>query len=880
MLQAASVLRNPFLPGSPLQERKTKAWVCVCLHPAEHGKGTTRPYRQADKTSVEARCLSDDVPSAILQQQVILRFCNVGLLEEALNVMSSVKTALPDHLYISILKLCNKSKKLVCAKYVYDHVKENCSECSCLLLEHLVVTMAICGDIEDASKLFNTLTFKTVICWTAIITSWIDCGQPQKALEMYDCMENVAVEPNHYTFVSLFKACGGIPDVKKGKKLHADVVKRGLSTDTFVANSLVSMYGKFGAIKEAENVFQSLSYHDLVSWNAMLSSYIEFHHAEQALMLYRQMQKEGVAPNHRTFAIVLQACSTLKEKHESLLDTGLSEQAIEELGHALHADAKKAILDSNAIVGTSLVSMYSKCGKVQETENTFRSMSWHDAVSWTAMQSAYVRHGHELKALHLFVQMQQEGISPNQQSYLVALQACVSLVEKSGHGICEECSEVVFLTIGKMLYECAVRKGHASYLVAIKNAFINLLGKCGAITEAEAFFCALFNRDIVSWNTMLSAYVEQGKGKKALQLFKLLTEENVEPDELTLATALKACGALTEDEQCTFPKGQSAELVCMEIGVAIHGLALQEKFGSCSLLGNTLVRMYGKFGMIAKAEEVFWGLTQRDVVSWNSILSAYVEQGQGEKVLLLYKQMQREGACLNEITVMCVLKACSELSSLEMCRSVHFAIISSGWDLDLSLAASLIHAYGSCGNMVDAQLVLRWLPEPVTVSWNACLDGYVGVGNSIACANLFSEMQECDLQPDEVTFASLLSACSHGGLIQSGFQYFESMMVEYGITPDLMHFSNLVNLFGRTGNLKRVMNILESMPMPPDLTLWSNLLLACGIHGNVELGQEAFKHAVHLQSKDSSAFVFMSNLCAEVGLPQQPGTGKEQIGFL
>ncbi|MCO5581191.1 hypothetical protein L7F22_035069 [Adiantum nelumboides] len=878
MLQAASVPRSPFLPGSPLHQRDNKAWGCAYLQPVEHVKGKTRSLGQANKTSIELH-RSHDVSSTIDQQHEVLWLCKAGLLEKALDVLSYVETALPEHLYISLLNLCNKRKNLVFAKYVYDHVQENCLECTCLLLEHLVVTLATCGDIKDALKLFNKLSFKSVVSWTAIITAWVDCGQPQKGLETYDHMLNAAIQPNHYTFVSLFRACGWIPDVKEGKKLHSDAVRRGLSTEAFVANCLISMYGKFGALEEAESLFESLSDRVLVSWNAMLSSYVEHRHVEKALKLFRQMQEEAVGPNHRSFAVALQACSMLGEKEEGMLEIRLPEQAIQELGHALHSDAKKALLNSNVIVGTALVYMYSKCGKVQETENVFRSMSWHDTVSWTAMQSAYLKNGQELTSLQLFMQMQQEGASPNQQSYLVALQACASLVEKGAYIKCENCSEVVFLTIGKVLYECAVREGHASNLVVIENAYLNVLGKSGAIMEAEAFFCGLSKRDIVSWNVMLSAYVEHGKGKQALQFFKHLTEENVEPDEVTLASALKACRVLAV-EQSTFSSGQSAEIACMEIGVAIHGLALQHNFGSCSLLRNTLVRMYGNFGMIAKAEEFFWDLTHRDIVSWNSMLSVYIEQGQAEKVWLLYKQLQHEGLCPNEITVVCVLQACSALGNLELCRCIHFAIVSSGWELDLPLAASLIHVYGSCGVMMDAQSVLDSLPESAAVSWNACLDGYAGVGNSIACVNLFNEMQDCGIQPDEVTFASILSACSHSGLLQNGVQYFETMMTEYGIIPDLLHFSNMVNLFGRNGDFLKVMNVLENMFMPPDLTLWSNLFLACRIHGNVELGQEVFKHAVHLQPADDSALVFMSNLCAEIGLPQHPGAGGLPLTFV
>lgn len=874
-----SVLKSPShgpIPSTHLQDDRWKPLSSHTREDTYQFKGNTmssiqtsieRPLRLSLHTH-KLTSSSHDASLSVQQHRELERLCDAGLLEKALNALISIKTSLPENLYISLLKLCNKSKTLIHAKRVYVHVTEHSLEHTCLLSDHLVVTLAVCGAIEDALQVFVELSHKTVVSWTALISAYTDRGQAQMALEMYACMEKDAIEPNHYTFVSLFKACGIVGDVKNGTKLHADAVKVGLSSDVFVGNTLVSMYGKFGAIMEAENLFTALSYRNLVSWNAMLSSYAEQHLTEKVLLLFRQMQEEKVIPNQRTFSIVLQACSILGEKEEGFSPLGLPKPAIRELGVTLHADAKRNGFDSDVIVGTALVCMYSKCGNVLDTENAFGALSQHDAVSWMAMQSAYIFQGEESKAIQLYVQMQREGVSPNQQAYVIALHACAILAEKERLNTSVGCLHVMSLAIGKALHACALTDRYVRSLLAVENALVTLLGKCGAVVEAEAVFCAMYERDIVSWNAMLSAYVEQGQGEKALQLYKLMTEENVKPDERTFVIALKACGVLAAKEHTISFNVQSAKEISWEIGVVIHADASEEGFENNLLLGNTLVRMYGKWGMILKAEEVFWGLVKRDIVSWNALLSTCVEQGRGEKALLLYKQMQGEDVYLTDVTFMCILQACSDMGSLEMCKYIHFSIISARKELDPSLAASLIHAYGSCGTMVDAKAILERLPEPDMVAWNACIDGYAGVGEFEACVKMLKEMQFIGIKPDEVTFSSILSACSHGGLIHKGFQYFESMMIEDGISPDLIHFSSMVNLLGRAGDFKGVSNILESMSMQADLTLWSNLLLACGIHGNVELGKVVFDHAVTMHPKDSAAFIFMSNFCADIGLPQ------------
>eukprot|EP00246_Nothoceros_aenigmaticus_P005048 TRINITY_DN16859_c0_g1_i1.p1 TRINITY_DN16859_c0_g1~~TRINITY_DN16859_c0_g1_i1.p1 ORF type:complete len:261 (-),score=28.35 TRINITY_DN16859_c0_g1_i1:215-895(-) len=168
--------------------------------------------------------------------------------------------------------------------------------------------------------------------------------------------------------------------------------------------------------------------------------------------------------------------------------------------------------------------------------------------------------------------------------------------------------------------------------------------------------------------------------------------------------------------------------------------------------------------------------------------------------------------------------------------------------------------------MVDAQSVFDALPQPDVVSWTTLIAGYARDGNYGASLRCFKQMQFVGITPNAITFLSLLSACTHAGLVNKGIQLFESMINNHGITPEIEHYSCMVDLLGRGCHFTAVRHLLESMPMQPDFALWVCFLGACQKHGKVELGREAFDTAVRLQPKHPAPYVLMSNIYSDAGL--------------
>ena len=463
--------------------------------------------------------------------------CNNGQLDKALKLLFALDIPSSMDIYISILKLCSQKKSLHYAKQIHSHLIEQGIELNGLLCDYLVVTLANCSAIEEALDLFLAMPMHSVFSWTAIISAYAEVGFGEEALKMLPLMQKEGVEASSHTFVSLFKACGSIPDLEQGKRLHIDACKRGFTTIVFIGNTLVSMYGKCGAVVEAESVFGDLFRGDVVTWNVMLVTYLQQGDAEKVIMLYRQMQQERVEPDQHTFVYALQACGGLVSKEDTL-----GQQSTFHIVQALHADAKKRNVAKDVFVGTALLGMYGKVGDEIDIEGVFGGLHNYDVVSWNAMMSAYIEQNQCEKALLVYRQMQVEGMNPNELSLVVALKACSCIAEKQ-----DIATEIMPLEVGQALHIDAQRKDFASDSL-FGTVLLSLYGKCGALLEAEDIFSGLVERDIVSWNVLISTYVQQGYGEKALLLYRQMYE-HMSPDEHTLVSCLQACGVLGLGEE-------------------------------------------------------------------------------------------------------------------------------------------------------------------------------------------------------------------------------------------------------------------------------------------------------------------------------------------
>ncbi|CAM6038741.1 unnamed protein product [Sphagnum compactum] len=349
----------------------------------------------------------------------------------------------------------------------------------------------------------------------------------------------------------------------------------------------------------------------------------------------------------------------------------------------------------------------------------------------------------------------------------------------------------------------------------------------------------------------LARYSKAGQHDKTIVLFQEMQNKGMTPNTFTFVPVLNAC----------------ASLRALEEGRQVHEQIIQsgcegDAFVGYVFVGNSLIDMYAKCGSMEDAQRVFNKMPSRNVVTWNAMILGHVKCRQGQKSLELFRQMQQEGEGVqpDPVTFVGVLNACASVVALEEGRCTHEQIIQSGWDSAVFVGNSLVDMYAKCGSMEDAKRVFNEMPLRDVVSWNTILGGFAMHGHGKEALTYFEQMCEEGVQPDDITFVCLLSACSHAGLVHEGMCFYASMKQVYMISPTVEHYTCMVDLLGRAGHLEEAESMIKSMPCKPHFATCMALLGACRIHGNVEMGERVAKQFIELESENAAGYVLLANI--------------------
>eukprot|EP01018_Ginkgo_biloba_P018582 Gb_16828 [translate_table: standard] len=499
-------------------------------------------------------------------------------------------------------------------------------------------------------------------------------------------------------------------------------------------------------------------------------------------------------------------------------------------GELIHAHILKSGVQADIFTENNLVNMYAKCGSIANARHVFNKMSERDVVSWNVVIAGYVHHGHVEEALNLFYQMRRAGMHPNSFTFASILKACASLgALKPG--------EHVHTHIIKAKFESDVFVG---------SALVDMYGKCGTVEEARRVFDKMPERNLVSWNAIIVAYAQHGNGKESLRLFEQMQRAGTSQNQFTFTTILSACDNLDVLEQ----------------GQQIHARILKTGFVSHLFVENALVDMYAKCGSVEKARLVFDKMPERDMVSWTAIIAGYAQNGHGLESQNLFFQMQQAGMKPDHFTFASVLSACASLVILELSKQVHTHIVQTGFESHVAVRSALVTVYAKCGFIEDAHKLFENMPYRDVASWNAMIAAYAHHGHGKEALRLFAQMAQIGMKPDHITFVGVLSACSHGGLVDVGRHYFDSMCQDYGITPRMEHYACMVDIIGRAGRLDEAEDLINKMPFEPDALVWRTLLGSCTNYGNLKVGKHAAQRLLMLEPRDAATYVLLSNLFA------------------
>nr|KYP52734.1 Pentatricopeptide repeat-containing protein At3g22690 family [Cajanus cajan] len=414
----------------------------------------------------------------------------------------------------------------------------------------------------------------------------------------------------------------------------------------------------------------------------------------------------------------------------------------------------------------------------------------------------------------------------------------------------------------------------------IQSSLISMYAACGRIVDARLVFDKMSHRDVVTWNIMIDGYSQSGLYDHVLKLYEEMKTSGTEPDAIVLCTVLSACGhagnlsygkaihEFIKDNGLYVDYHLQTALVNMYANCGAMDLAREvydQLPGKHLIVSTAMLSGYAKLGMVQDARFVFDQMVEKDLVCWSAMISGYAESDEPDEAIRLFNEMQRQGIVPDQITMLSVISACAHVGALVQAKWIHMYVDKNGFGRALSVNNALIDMYAKCGNLARAREVFENMPRKNVISWSSMINAFAMHGDADSAIDLFHRMKEQNIEPNGVTFIGVLYACSHAGLVEEGQNFFSSMINEHGISPQREHYGCMVDLYCRANLLRKALELVETMPFPPNVIIWGSLMSACQNHG---LGDQAIllyvKMVVMGIVPDKYTFPFLLSACSKI----------------
>ncbi|PWA32856.1 tetratricopeptide repeat (TPR)-like superfamily protein [Artemisia annua] len=801
------------------------------------------------------------------------------------------------------IRTATSQKNPLIAKSTHAQIiKHGITSSDKFLANNMINMYGKCGCLSYARHLFDEMPQRDLVTWNSILAAYgsgceVDGGNVEKGMSLFRVLLRLGGGSlTKMTFAPVLKMCLASSCVWSSECVHGFARKIGLDSEVFVSGGLVNVYIKFGKVKEARLMFDEMEEwdRDVVLWNLMLKAYVKVGLREEAFRFLSDFHRsEVVCPDVGSLQCVLNGFAEdvdletdYKEQVQayaiklSLMDdesakviswnktmsryyqSGDHSSAIKclvdmkksnvkhddvtfivslanvvplgdlKLGKLIHGMALKSGFDIKVNVSNSLVNMYSKMNCLSTAKKVFFNMEETDIVSWNSIINSNVQSGLVEESVNLYIEMLRDGLKPDHFTLASVLRACSSL------------SQGLHLTDQVHAH---VVKNRLDSDTFVSTTLVDSYSRRGRMEQAESVFLNKDAFDLGSWNAMIFGYINSGNSHKAWELYTKMHKSGEKPDEITLATMAKAC----------------AFIVSLRLGKQIHCYAMKLGVDPDLYLSSSLVDMYIKCGDMGDAHQIFQAIPSPDDVAWTSMISGCVENGDEDRALVIYHKMRQSGVLPDEYTFATLIKACSCSTALEQGRQIHANAIKSNCVLDTYVNTSLIDFYAKCGNIEESFRLFKRTRVENIVLWNAMLVGLAQYGHGKEALDLFRDLESnSNMLPDRVTFIGVLSACSHSGLISEAYKYFDSMTNDYGIKPEIEHYSCLVDALGRGGRVKEAEKLITTMPFEASASMYRALLGACRLQGDMETGKRVATKLLELEPFDSSAYVLLSNIYA------------------
>ncbi|KAL5853763.1 hypothetical protein ACOSQ3_008881 [Xanthoceras sorbifolium] len=503
------------------------------------------------------------------------------------------------------------------------------------------------------------------------------------------------------------------------------------------------------------------------------------------------------------------------------------------LGSSLHASFIKKH-DNFTIIWNSLLSLYSKCGRVADAVKLFDEMPVRDTVSWNTMVSGFLRNGDFDTGFGLFKRLVKLGFYRlDQASFTTVLSGCdrpeLGFFNKMIHGLVFSSGYVEEITVG--------------------NALITSYFKCGCSNSGRQVFDEMNERNVITWTAVISGLVQNQLYKDGLRLFVEMRCGLVNPNTLTYLGSLMACSGLQ----------------ALREGRQIHGMLWKLGIQTDFCIESALMDMYSKCRSVEDAWRIFESAEELDEVSMTVILVGFAQNGFEEEAIQFFVKMEKAGIDIDQNMVSAVLGVFGVDTSLGLGKQIHSLIIKRRFTANPFVSNGLINMYSKCGDLEESIKVFSRMPRRNSISWNSMIAAFARHGDGSRALQLYEEMRLEGVEPTDVTFLSLLHACSHVGLVEEGMEFLKSMTEVHRITPRTEHYACIVDMLGRAGLLNEAKSFITGLPVKPDVLVWQALLGACSIHGDSEMGKYAADQLFLASPVSPAPYILMANIYSSKG---------------
>ncbi|XP_020213429.1 pentatricopeptide repeat-containing protein At5g04780, mitochondrial [Cajanus cajan] len=383
--------------------------------------------------------------------------------------------------------------------------------------------------------------------------------------------------------------------------------------------------------------------------------------------------------------------------------------------------------------------------------------------------------------------------------------------------------------------------------ILTSNMLINMYSKCSLVGSARKKFNEMPLKSLVSWNTMIAALIQNAEYQESLTLLIQMQREGTPFNEFTISSVL--C-------ECAF---KCAILECMQL----HAFSIKAAMDSNCFVGTGLLHVYAKCSSIKDASQIFESMPEKNAVTWSSMMAGFVQNGFNEEALLLFHNARLMGFEQDPFMISSAVSACAGLATLVEGKQVHAISYKSGYGSNIYVVSSLIDMYAKCGCIREAYLMFQGVVEVRSVVlWNAMISGFARHACALEAMILFEKMQQRGFFPDDVTYVSVLNACSHMGLHEEGQKYFDLMVKQHNLSPSVLHYSCMIDILGRAGLVHKAYDLIERMPFNATSSMWGSLLASCRIYGNIEFAEIAAKHLFEMEPNNAGNHILLANIYA------------------